>query len=326
MRRREFIALIGAAAASSRGAHAQQASVPVVGYLGFGSPEPDVHRVAAFRKGLSETGFIEGTTVSIQFWWARNQTDRVPELAAELVRHRVAVIATPGSTTTTRAAMAATATIPIVFQVAGDPVEDGLVANFSRPGGNVTGVTSQSIELAGKRVGLLRELLPEATHFALLMNPNVPLAERTREAYEAAATATGLRIEVVTAGTNQEIDAAFAKLAQIRPDAVLVSTSNLFNNRRVQIVVLATLHRLPTIYPWREAPEAGGLMSYGPSQIDEFRQVGVYAGRILKGEKPNDLPVMRPTKFEFVINLNTAKALGLTIPETLLATADEVIQ
>jgi len=326
MRRRDFVGLVGGAAAWPLAARGQQPATPMVGYLGFGAPEPDVHRVAAFRKGLSEGGFVEGTAVSIQFLWARNDADRLPELAADLVRRRVSVIVTPGSTATTRAAMAATSTIPIVFQTAGDPVEDGLVASFNHPGGNVTGVSSQSIELAGKRVGLLRELVPKATRFALLMNPTVPLVERTRDAYRTAATVAGLQIEIVTAGTNREIDAAFATLEQMRPDALLVSTSNLFNNRRVQIATLATLHRLPTMYPWREAPETGGLMSYGASSTNEFRQVGLYAGRILKGEKPSDLPVMQPTKFEFIINLQTARALGIEVPPTLLAIADEVIE
>jgi putative ABC transport system substrate-binding protein len=223
--------------------------------------------------------------------------------------------------------MAATATIPIVFQTAGDPVDDGLVASFNRPGGNITGVTSQNIELAGKRIGLLRELLPKGTRFALLMNPTVPLAERAaREVHQAAAAVVGLQIEVVTACTNREIDAAFAQLVQKRPDALLISQGSLFNNRRLQIATLATLYRLPTMYPWREAPEAGGLMSYGPSSMNEFRQVGLYAGRILKGERPADLPVMQPTKFEFVINLQTARILGIALPPTLLAIADEVIE
>jgi putative tryptophan/tyrosine transport system substrate-binding protein len=327
MRRRDVITLLGGAAvAAPLAAHAQQPTMPVVGYLGVGSPEPDAHRLAAFRKGLSEAGFVEGRNVAIEYRWGYGDNDRLPELAAELVRRRVAVVVTPAGTAAALAAKAATTTIPIVFSMGGDPVESGLVASFNRPGGNITGISSQNVELAGKRLGLLHELIPKAARFAVLINPTHPFAERAIRDAQAAAAGIGRQIEVVTANTNREIDAAFVSLAQKRADALLVPPVAPFNGRRVQIVTLAAHHRLPAVYPWREALEAGGLMSYGSSNTEEFRQVGIYAGRVLKGEKPADLPVMQPTKFELVINLQTARVLGIEVPPTLLAIADEVIE
>jgi putative tryptophan/tyrosine transport system substrate-binding protein len=325
--RREFTTLLGGAiAAWPLAARAQQPAIPVVGYLYSGSPEPTAHYIAAFRKGLSETGYVEGRNVAIEYRFAHNEIDRLPELASDLVRRRVAVIATPGGPYAVLAAKAATTTIPIVFSTGGDPVQSGLVASFNRPGGNVTGVASMNVELGAKRLGLLHELLPGAARFAVLVDPTSPAAESITTDAQAAASAVGRQIEVLTAGTNREIDTAFASLVQKRADAVLVGPHPLFNNRRVQIVTLAARHAVPTIYTNREFAEVGGLMSYGASQTDQFRQVGIYTGRILKGEKPADLPVMQPTRFEFVINLQTARTLGITVAATLLALADEVIE
>ncbi len=300
--------------------------MPVVGYLYAGSPEPSAIQVAAFRKGLSETGYVEGRNVAIEFRWAHNEIDRLPELAADLVRRRVAVIVTPGSVTPALAAKAATTTIPIVFSSGADPVQSGLVASLNRPGGNVTGFSTMSNEIGAKRLGLLHELLPGAARFAVLVNPNSPTAELQIKDAQAAASTIGRQVEILYAGTNSEIDTAFASLVQKRADALLVSSEGFFTNRRVQLVTLAARHAVPAIYHVREFAEAGGLMSYGPSQTDQWRQVGIYVGRILKGEKPADLPVMRPTKFEFIINLQTARLLGITVPPTLLAIADEVIE
>jgi putative tryptophan/tyrosine transport system substrate-binding protein len=324
MRRREFIAGLGGAAAWPLAGRAQQPAVPMIGYLFAGVPERSAHLVAAFRKGLSEIGFVEGRNVAIEYRFTHNDDARLPELVADLVRRRVEVIATPGATRAALAAKAATTTIPIVFSVANDPVQSGLVASLNRPGGNVTGVSSMNTELGAKRLGLLHELMPLAVRFAVLSRSNSDASVIT--GLRVAAASMGWQIEVFTASTNREIDAAFASLMQKPADALLVVSATLFYDRRVQVVALAAHHRLPTIYPFRENVEIGGLMSYGTDQADVFRQVGVYAGRILKGEKPADLPVVQPTKYELVINLNTAKALGLAIPETLLATADEVIQ
>jgi len=328
MRRREFITLLGGAAAAwPLAARAQQTAMPVVGYLYPGAPATSTHLVAAFRKGLSETGYVEGRNVAIEYRWAYGDDARLPDLAAELVHRQVAVIATPASTAATLAAKAATTAIPIVFEIGGDPVQAGLVASLNRPGGNVTGITSMNLQLAAKQFGFLHELLPGATRFALLVNPNNPLiAEAAITDARAAAMAIGRQIEVLTASTNRDIDTAFASLVQKRADALLVTIDPLFNNRRVQLVTLATHYRVPTTYAWRESVEAGGLMSYGANLADLIRQVGVYTGRILKGEKSAVLPVLRPIKFEFVINLHTAKLLGLEVPPTLLARADEVIE
>jgi ABC-type uncharacterized transport system substrate-binding protein len=327
MRRRSFITLLGGAAAAwPMAARAQQPAMPVVGYLYNGSPEQNTNNVAAFRKGLSETGHVEGRNVAVEYRWAYNQVDRLPELVDDLIRRRVSVIATPGSVTATVTAKAATTTIPIVFMFGADAVQVGLVASLNRPGGNVTGVTTMNAELGAKRLGLMHELLPGAARFGALLDANPLNASAITADLQAAASAVGREIEVLTAGTNRDIDSAFASLVQMRADALLVSPSPLFADRRVQLVALATHYRLPTIYPFREFAEASGLMSYGSSQTEIYRQVGVYTGRILKGEKPSDLPIMRATKFEFIINLHTAKLLGLKVPPTLLAIADEVIE
>jgi putative ABC transport system substrate-binding protein len=300
--------------------------MPVVGFLYNGSPEASTQIVAAFRKGLSETGYVEGRNVAIEYRWAQNDYDRLSELAADLIRHGVAIIATPRSASAALAAKAATATIPIVFSTEGDPVQTGLVASLNRPGGNVTGVSYMNAELGAKRLGLLHELLPRAVRFAVLVNPsNAPAGEAIKD-LQSAAAAIGLPIEVLRATNSREIDTAFGNLVQKRVDALVVTTSLLFVERRVQLATLAARHAVPAIFPFREDAQAGGLMSYGTSATDQFRQVGIYTGRILKGEKPADLPVARATKFEFVINLQMAKTLGIDVPPGLLAIADEVIE
>ena len=328
MRRRDFIKVVGGSTVTwPLAARAQQQPMPVVAFLKSTTPDDSAHLVRAFRQGLSEAGFAEGRNVTIEYRWAENQLDRLPELVAELVRRRVAVIATPADTPATFVAKAATATIPIVFEIGGDPVRAGLVASFNQPGGNVTGSTSMNLELNAKLIGLLHELLPQAARFAVLVNPNnSTIAEATITDARAAAMSIGRQIEVLNASTNREIDMVFASLGPKQVDALLVNNDPLFNSRRVHLVTLVTYHRLPTIYPYRECVEAGGLMSYGANFPDLVRQVGVYSGRILKGEKPADLPVLRATKFELVINLQTAKTFGLVVPPTLLAQADEVIE
>jgi putative ABC transport system substrate-binding protein len=327
MRRRQFIYLLGSAAAVwPLAARAQQAALPVVGFVYPSVPELSAGIVAAFRKGLNETGFVEGRNVTIEFRFGYNDIAQLPKLAADLVDRRVAVIATPGSTPSALAAKAATTTIPIVFGIGPDPVEIGLVASLNRPGGNVTGISSMNAELGAKRLGFLHELLPSAVRFAVLVNPNNRNAEPLTRDAQATTSAIGRQIEIFSASSAREIDAAFVNLLQKRADALLVSPDPLFDSRRVQLVTLATHHRLPTIYSFRENVEIGGLMSYGSSAAERDRQVGIYAGRILKGEKPADLPVLRAAKFEFVINLQTARVLGLDVSPTLLALADEVIE
>jgi ABC-type uncharacterized transport system substrate-binding protein len=325
--RREFITLLrGAAAAWPLAAGAQQA-VPVIGFLHAGSPEPFASRVEGFRKGLGETGFTEGRNVTVEYRWAYGDYSRLAELAADLVRRKVAVIATPGSGSgATQIAQAATATIPIVFSTGGDPVELGFVASLSRPGGNVTGFNDMNSELGAKRLGLLHELLPPAKRFAALVNSDARASGTMVADLQTAATALGSSVDIIHASSNREIEAAFETLAQKQAEALVLTTDPLFNNRRAQIIALAAYRRLPAIYPWREAVEGGGLMLYGSSGVDEYRQVGIYVGRILKGEKPGDLPVIRATKFEFIVNLLTAKLLGLQFPPSLLAIADEVIE
>jgi putative ABC transport system substrate-binding protein len=326
VKRRTFITLVGGAAGWPLAARAQQPAMPVIGYLHSSSPEANVNYVAAFRKGLSEAGFVEGQNVAIEFRWAAGQVDRLPELAADLVRRRVAVIATPANAPATLAAKAATSTIPIVFSIGDDPVRLNLVASLNRPGANATGVSFQTVELVAKRLGLLRELAPQATRFVALVNPNTVFTDTVVKDLQASARPIGLPLEILPAGTNSEIDAAFVNLAQKPGSALLTSPDAFFTSRRVQIVTLAARHGLPAIYNQREFAEIGGLASYGPSFPNVYQQTGIYTGRILKGEKPADLPVVQPTKFELVINLNTAKALGIAIPSTLLAIADEVIE
>jgi putative tryptophan/tyrosine transport system substrate-binding protein len=327
VRRREFITLLGSAAAAwPVAARAQQAAMPVIGYLYTGSPDPSAHLTSAFRKGLSEAGYTEGRDVTIEYRWAHNDNARLPELAADLVRRQVAVLVTPGSSPAALVAKATTSTIPVIFSIGADPVEIGLVTSLNRPGGNITGFSSMNVELAPKRFGLLHELLPQAGRAFVLANSSNPVADVFIRDVRAAATAVGWQIEVLTANTVSEINTAFSSLAQKSAAAVLVTPGPLFNNRRIQLATLASRYTLPVMFSSREFAEAGGLMSYGPSIPEEFRQAGLYAARVLKGEKPADLPVGRATKFEFVINLQTANALGIEIPPTLLARADEVIE
>jgi len=328
MKRREFITLLGGAAVAwPLAARAQQPAMPVIGILEAGGAELNPGNATAFRKGLSETGYTEGQTVAIEYRWAEGQYERLPELAAELVRRRAAVIVTPFSVAATLAARAATTTVPIVFSTGADPVETGLVASLNRPGGNVTGAVTMNAELAAKRFGLLQELLSTATRFAVLVNPTTArVAKAVTADVQAAASVTGRQVEVLTASTSREIDTAFATVVQKRIDALLHSPDLFFTTRRAQIIVLAARHAVPVIYANREDAVAGGLMSYGSSMADVSRQLGIYAGRTLKGEKPADMPVLRATKFEFVINLQTAKTIGITVPPTLLARADEVFE
>jgi putative ABC transport system substrate-binding protein len=328
MNRRAFITLLGGAAAVwPMAARAQQPAMPVIGFLHIASSDGSADRLRAFRQGLKEAGFAERENVAIEYSWAENQTDRLPELAAELVRRKVAVIATTGGPAVALAAKTATTTIPIVFTTAGDPVAQGLVANLNRPDANVTGVSFLVATLAAKQLGLLHELLPGAARIAVLVDPNnTLLTEAFIPDVRAAASAIRKQIDVLYASTGRDIDTVFESLAQKPVDALLVGPGAFFFNRRVQLVTLATRHAVPTIYGVREFVEAGGLMSYGTSLTDAYRQAGVYTGRILKGEKPADLPVMQSIKFEFVINLNTARAFGLSFPPGLLAIADEVIE
>ena len=327
MRRRDFITLLSGAATWPLAARAQQPAMPVIGFLNSTSPGGYVERLSGFRQGLKDTGYVEGENVAIEYRWAENQIDRLPTLAAELVRRKVAVITTIGGATPAFAAKAATTTIPVIFVVAEDPVRLGLVASLARPDGNVTGINFFTAELVAKRLELLRELVPAATRVAVLVNPaNAATTQTTLRDGEPAARAFGLQIHVLNASTSREIDAAFAALARERPDALFVGGDPFFTNRRVQLAHLATLHKVPAIYASREHAEAGGLMSYGTNFPDTFRQVGVYAGRILKGSKPADLPVVPSSRFELIINHQTARMLGLTVPPNLLARADEVIE
>jgi ABC-type uncharacterized transport system substrate-binding protein len=327
MRRREFIAGLGSSVVWPLGVRAQQAALPVIGFLDGGSADARARYVAAFRKGLSEAGFVEGRNVAVEYHWLEGQYDRLPALTADLVRRRVAVIAIPGSTPVAVAAKTATATIPMVFGVAEDPVKLGLVASLARPGGNATGVNFFSQEVVAKRLALLHQLVPKAARIAVLLNPaNGPTAETTLRDAQEAARAMGLQTYVVNASTSREIDAVFATLAHDRPDALFVAPDAFFNTRRVQFAILTAREKIPAAYSQRDTVAAGGLMSYGTDLADSFRQVGVYTGNILKGAKPADLPVVQATKFEFAINRQTARALGIAVPEALLATADEVIE
>jgi putative ABC transport system substrate-binding protein len=323
MRRRQFIAGLGSAAAWPVVAWAQQRALPAIGFLFLGEPIPN--RLATFRQGLSETGFVEGRDVTIEYRFANNQKGRLAELATDLVRRRVAVIAAP-SLQAALAAKAATATIPIVFRTGADPVQYGLVASLNKPGGNITGINDIGLDLGAKRLGLLHTLLPAASRFGILADPRLINTETEITDARAAASLIGASIEVVSASTNRDIDEAFANLSQKGVNALMVLPEVLFSNRRVQIAHLATYHRLPAIYHQRDFTEIGGLMSYGTDFADLYRLEGIYTGRVLKGEKPADLPVMRPTKFEFVINVQTARILGIEVPSGLLAIADEVIE
>jgi len=324
--RREFITLLGGAAVAwPLAARAQQPAMPTIGLLDFRSPDAITDRLRGFRQGLKEIGYVEGENVAIVYRFAENQDDRLPELAADLVRRQVAVIAA-GGPSATFAAKAATTTIPTVFLVGDDPVRLGLVTSLSRPGGNMTGFNVFNSELAAKRLEMLRELVPRAARVAVLVNPADVNTETQLMDVGAAARAMGLQIQVFNANSSTEIDVAFETMGRERYDAVFVGTTPFLNGRRIQLAQLAAFHRLPATYALRESAEAGGLMSYGSNIVDAFRQVGIYTGRILKGAKPADLPVVQASKFELVINTHTARMLGLTVPDKLLATADEVIE
>ena len=327
MRRREFITLLGGAAAAwPLGVGAQQAAMPVIGFLGGGSPDAFAHVVDAFRQGLYETGFAEGQNVTIEYRWAEGQYDRLPALVADLIRQKPAVIVATGGDVGVRAAKKAATAIPIVFTSGSDPVAAGFVSSLNRPGGNVTGVSLFVSVLEGKKLELLRELVPMAAVIGFLVNPNNPRADVDTADMQAAARALGKLLLILKADGEHDFDAVFTNLAQQRVDALVVHTEPFFLSRRDHLVELAARHSIPTIYGLREFAAAGGLISYGTNLSDSYRQVGIYTGKILKGEKPADLPVMQPTKFEFVINLKAAKALGLTVPTSLLVRADEVIE
>jgi putative ABC transport system substrate-binding protein len=326
VKRREFITLLGGAAAWPLGARAQQPAMPVIGFLDSRSADAIAERLRSYRQGLKETGYIEGENVAIIHRFAENKVERLPELAADLVRRQVAVIGTAGDDVAL-VAKAATTTIPIVFIASQDPVKLGLVPSLARPAGNMTGINFFTGELVAKRLEILHELVPKAARVAVLVNPaNHAQAETTLRELTGAARGMGLDIQVLNASTSREIDAVFATLARERPDALFVASDTLFTSRRIQVVNLATRHGIPTTFPNREFTESGGLMSYGASNTDAWRQSGLYTGRILKGAKPADLPVMQSTKLELVINNQTARMLGITVPQTLLASADEVIE
>jgi putative ABC transport system substrate-binding protein len=328
VKRRDFVSLLGGAAVAwPRVARAQQQALPVIGFLGGTSPDTFADRVRAFRQGLKDTGYVEGENVAIEYRWAEGQFERLPELAAELVRRKVAVIVATGGSTSAFAAKAATTTIPIVFGVAEDPVRLGLVASLNRPGGNLTGINFFTNELSAKRLELLRELVPGAARVAVLVNPaNVLNTETTLRDLEPAARAVGLQIQVLNASTSREINEAFATFVRERPDALFVGQDVFFVSRRLQLANMAARHAVPMTSGSRDLAEVGGLMSYGTNITDAHRQIGLYTGRILKGAKPADLPVVQSTKFELVINAQTATMLGLTVPDKLLVAADEVIE
>jgi len=324
--RRHFIsALGGVAAAWPLAARAQQPTLPVVGFLNSASASALEHLAQAFRDGLGEAGYVDGRNAAIEYRWAEGHIDRLPALAAELVQRQVAVIVTSGGDVSARAAKAATSSIPIVSTIGGDPVKEGLVASFNRPGGNLTGATLFAYS-AAKRLELLHELIPKAVTIMALFDPSDPVVVLDRESLQAASETLGLQLRFANAGTVSELEAAFETVALDRPDGLFVGSNPFFNRQRDQIVGLAARYAIPTIYAFREFPAAGGLISYGTPLADTYRQVGIYAGRILKGESPADLPVVQPTKFELVINLKTAKTLGIAVPNSLLATADEVIE
>jgi ABC-type uncharacterized transport system substrate-binding protein len=327
MRRRDFIKVIaGSAVAWPLAVRAQQQAMPVIGYLSARSPDDTAHLVAAFRKGLSESGFVEGQNVVIEYRWALGQHDRLPAQALELAQRPVDIIVSIGGESAALAAKRATSTIPIVFIIGGDPVVLRLVASYNQPGGNATGVNILTADLEPKRLGILHQIVPQAETIAVLLNPNFPPYERQLQDVQEAAQARGLKIHVLRAATDREIDAAFETVAQEHIDAIMVAADPFFDTRRNKLVALAASHAVPTMYQFREFATAGGLMSYGVDTLDPNRQAGVYAGLILRGAKPANLPVLQPTKFEFVINLKTAKALGVTIPAGILSTADEVVE
>jgi putative ABC transport system substrate-binding protein len=327
IRRREFVfTLGGAAAAWPLAARAQQPAMPVIGFLNSASAEPSAHLMTAFRQGLSEIGYVEGRNVAIEFRWADGRYDRLPALAAELIARGVSVLTATGGDTAARAAKAATATIPIVFSAGGDPIEQGFVVSFNRPGGNATGVSLITSELAPKRLETLREVVPNASVIGILLNPNSATGKLQERDAAAAARTLGQRLLILNAGDERELDAAFTAIVAKGIGAVIVGADPFFTSRRHQLVELASRHGVPAIYEWPEFVKAGGLMSYGTKLTDGYRQVGIYTGRILNGERPADLPVVRSTLVEFVVNLKTARALGVTIPIALLARADEVIE
>jgi putative ABC transport system substrate-binding protein len=326
MRRREFITLGGGAViAWPLTAHAQQ-PMPAVGFLNASSPGPLRQQITAFLGGLKESGYVEGQNVAVEYRWAEGQYDRLPAMVADLVRQQVTVIVSGGGAPAALAAKAATTTIPIVFSIGADPIRLGLVASLNRPGGNITGVYQFTSGLEAKRLGLLHDMVPKATSVAVLINPNFADAENQLRDVQEAAARLGVQLVVVRANAESEFDAAFSTLVRQGAGALLVCGSPFFNGRREQLVVLAARHAVPAIFEWRDFAAAGGLMSYGTSLADAYRQVGVYAGQILKGAKPGDLPVVQSTKFELAINLNTAKALGIEVPPTLSARADEIIE
>jgi putative ABC transport system substrate-binding protein len=326
MRRREFITIFAGATGMWPLDVCAQQSVPVIGFLSSASPKPYAGRVNGFRKGLSELGYIDGQDITIEFRWAQGQYDRLPGFAADLVQQKVAVMVASGGDVAALSAKAATSSIPIVIVSGSDPVKAGLVASFNRPGGNVTGASFVATELEAKRLEILRDVVPTAAMIGVLINPTNPAAESRSKDLQAAARTLERNIHILNASSESDLETAFASLIEQRAGALLVSTDSFFTSQRDRLVALAARHALPTIYAWREFVEAGGLVSYGPSINEVYRQAGIYTGRILKGEKPADLPFLRPTKFELVINLKTAAALGLTIPSLTLARADEVIE
>jgi putative ABC transport system substrate-binding protein len=328
MERRKFVTLLGGASVAwPFAARAQQPAMPVIGFLGIGSPDKDANRVRAFRQGLSEVGYVQGQNLAIEFRWAEGYSDGLPALAADLVRRKVMAIFTTGGLPPALAAKAATTTIPIVFVIGGDPVRLGLVASLNQPGGNLTGVTTMGTEIGPKRLELLHQLVPTATEVALLVNPSSPtLAESQSQDHQAAARSLGLKLQVVHASNDRELDVVFETLGNLRAGALVIGGDGFFNNRIEQIAAMTLRYTIPAIYQYREFAAAGGLLSYGGSLTDMYRLAGVYTGRILKGEKPADLPVQQSTKVELIINLKTAKALGIDVPPTLLVRADEVIE
>jgi ABC-type uncharacterized transport system substrate-binding protein len=326
MKRREFVTLLGGAAAWPLAAYAQQAAMPLIGFLNAASPQPYARMLSAFLKGLGETGYIEDHNVKIEYRWAKGDVNLLPALAADLVHRKAAVIAATG-TPAALAAKAATATIPIVFETGSDPIQLGLIASLSRPGGNVTGITQLGVEVAPKRLEVLNELVPMAKIIALLIDPTDPVSEKTRQGVQAAAQRLGLELHVLNVSTERDLDTVFAKLVPLRAGGLVISGGQFFNSRGKELASRALQHAVPTIFPYRDvAADAGGLMSYGASLTDAYRLAGIYTGRVLKGENPADLPVQQATKVELIINLETAKTLGITVPLPLIGRADEIIE